>query len=445
MQRKNKNSGGNAIKTLADYIEKSVTPYHTVSAVKESLKKNGYTELAMNEEWKELECGKGYYTEVFGSACVAFYVGSRFKLKGGFLKVITAHTDFPCLRIKTSPERKNSDGSVSLNTEIYGGPILNTWLDRPLSAAGRVMLKGDSIFSPKSVLINFKKSIAVIPNLAIHMNREINKGVELNRQIDMMPYLGAQPQDSADYLIAASVANELNVKKEDILSFDLYVYNNDKPEICGLGDDLFSAPRIDNISSVSAGITALLDAAHDESELHVFAAWDNEEVGSRTKQGGDSQTFAYILEKIYTSLGASRRDYINAVCGTSNAVALSADVAHAQHPNHPEKSDITNKVSLNRGVVFKLSGNQKYATDAEVLAVARRLCEENGIPFQIFANRSDNPGGSTIGSLMSANLPIPTIDIGIPMLAMHSARELSGVLDQDAIYRLMKVFFETGR
>ncbi|MBR6638099.1 MAG: M18 family aminopeptidase [Lachnospiraceae bacterium] len=429
------------IQKLSDYIEKCVTPYHTVDAVKETLTKAGFTELQMNESWPKLTKGAGYFIDVFGSACVAFYVGEEFT-SDGMLRIITAHTDSPCLKIKTSPEKKNADGSLSLNTEIYGGPILNTWLDRPLSIAGRVMLRTADAFAPKSVLVDLKKSVATIPNLAIHMNREVNKGVELNRQTDMLPYMGLVAMNgenmSEDYLLEV-IAKNMQLKKEDILSYDLYVYNNDKPEICGIEDTLFSAPRIDNISSVAAGVDALVAAEHDKKVIQMLAIWDNEEVGSQTKQGGDSQTLSVILERIYLALSADREEYLNAVC---KSIALSADVAHAQHPNHPEKSDITNHVYLNKGVVFKLSGTQKYATDAETLAIVKQLCEANNIPYQIFANRSDNPGGSTIGSLMSSNLPIRTVDVGIPMLAMHSARELAGVADQSAIYRLMKVFFE---
>lgn len=425
---------------LSDYIKKSVTPYHTVAAVKEALAGEGFTELLMHEEWAGLEKGAGYFVDVFGSACVAFYVGEKFT-KTGMLKIVMAHTDSPCLKLKTAPERKNADGSLSLNTEIYGGPIFNTWLDRPLSIAGRVMLRTENVFAPKSVLVDLKRSVATIPNLAIHMNREVNKGVELNRQTDMLPYLGSVTavngaDMSEDYLLGI-IAKELKVLKDDILSADLYVYNNDKPEICGIEDTLFLAPRIDNISSVAAGTEALVAARHDVDGLQMLAVWDNEEVGSQTKQGGDSQTLSIILERIYLALSADRKDYLNAVC---KSIALSADVAHAMHPNRPEKSDITNHVYLNNGVVFKLSGTQKYATDAETLAIVKRLCELNDIPYQIFANRSDNPGGSTIGSLMSSNLPIRTVDAGIPVLAMHSARELAGVADQNAIYRLMKAF-----
>lgn len=429
------------IQKLSDYIEKCVTPYHTVDAVKEILTKAGFRELQMNGAWPKLTKGAGYFVDVFGSACVAFYVGEKFE-KTGMLRIITAHTDSPCLKIKTSPEKKNADGSLSLNTEIYGGPILNTWLDRPLSIAGRVMLRTEDAFTPQSVLVDLKKSVATIPNLAIHMNREVNKGVELNRQTDMLPYMGLVVMDgenmTENYLLGV-IAKNLQIKKEDILSYDLYVYNNDKPEVCGIEDRLFSAPRIDNISSVAAGVEALVDTKHDVGGLQMLAFWDNEEVGSQTKQGGDSQTLSVILERIYLALSADREEFLNAVC---KAVAISADVAHATHPNHPEKSDITNHVYLNKGVVFKLSGNQKYATDAQTLAIVKQLCKENNIEFQTFANRSDNPGGSTIGSLMSSNLPMRTVDVGIPLLAMHSARELAGISDQKMLYRLMCEFFK---
>ncbi len=419
---------------LADYVEKSVTPYHAVSEVGKSFSEAGYKELKLQENWGRLECGQGYFINIFGSACVAFYVGDEFAA-GGRLKVVMAHTDSPGLKLKTSPKRGNADGTISINTEVYGGPILNTWMDRPLSIAGRVMVKGENVFEPETLLVDAKKSVATIPNLAIHMNRDVNKGVELNKQIDLLPLLGGNGEEAGeDWLFSL-----FGMKKEDVLSYDLYVYNNDKPELVGMDDSMLSAPRIDNLSSVLAGADALMEASMKGNMLSVFAAWDNEEVGSQTKQGGDSGTFAVVLEKIYLALGLSREEYLRAIL---SGVMISADVAHAAHPNRTEKGDITNRVYLNKGVAFKISGNQKYATDAETLAIAETLCKENGIPYQMFVNRSDIPGGSTIGTLMSSQLPIRTLDLGIPMLAMHSARELSGVEDQEAMYKLMKVFFE---
>ncbi len=422
------------IMKLADYIEKSVTPYHAVKEAGELFWAAGYKELKLEQNWGKLECGQGYFINIFGSACVAFYVGDEFAA-GGRLKVVMAHTDSPGLKLKTSPKRGNADGTISINTEVYGGPILNTWMDRPLSIAGRVMVKGENVFEPETLLVDAKKSVATIPNLAIHMNREVNKGVELNKQIDLLPLLGGNAEEAGeDWLFGL-----FGMKKEDVLSYDLYVYNNDKPELVGMDDRMLSAPRIDNLSSVLAGADALIEASTRGNMLSVFAAWDNEEVGSQTKQGGDSGTFAVVLEKIYLALGLSREEYLRAIL---SGVMISADVAHAAHPNRTEKGDITNRVYLNKGVAFKISGNQRYATDAETLAIFEALCKENDIPYQMFVNRSDIPGGSTIGTLMSSQLPIRTLDLGIPMLAMHSARELSGVEDQEAMYKLMKVFFE---
>ena len=422
------------ITSLMNYIEKSVTPYHAVAEVRERFINEGYKELRLEEAWGKLERGCGYFINVFGSACVAFYVGNELAA-GGRLKVVMAHTDSPGLKLKTSPKRGNADGTISINTEVYGGPILNTWMDRPLSIAGRIMVKGENVFEPKCVLVDAKKSVATIPNLAIHMNRKVNEGVELNKQIDLLPLLGGNAEAAGeDWLFGL-----FDMKEEDVLSYDLYVYNNDKPELVGMDDSMLSAPRIDNLSSVLAGAEALCEASMNGNSLSVFAAWDNEEVGSQTKQGGDSMTFAFVLEKIYLALGFSREEYLSAVM---SGVMMSADVAHAAHPNRTEKGDITNRVYLNKGVAFKISGNQKYATDAQTLAIFEALCKENSIPYQMFVNRSDIPGGSTIGSLMSSQLPLRTLDLGIPMLAMHSARELSGVADQEAMYRLMKAFYE---
>lgn len=422
------------ITNLMNYIERSVTPYHAVKEAGEHFLTAGYKELKLEDNWGSLRCGQGYFINVFGSACVAFYVGDDFRA-GGRLKVVMAHTDSPGLKLKTSPKRGNADDTISINTEVYGGPILNTWMDRPLSIAGRVMVKGKNIFEPETLLVDAVKSVATIPNLAIHMNRDVNKGVELNKQIDLLPLLGGNAKEAGeDWLFGL-----FGINKEDVLSYDLYVYNNEEPSLVGMDDSMLSAPRIDNLSSVLAGVDALCEASMNGNMLSVFAAWDNEEVGSQTKQGGDSETFAFVLEKIYLALGLSREDYLSAIL---SGIMLSADVAHAAHPNRTEKGDITNRVYLNRGVAFKLSGNQRYATDAETLAIFETLCKDNDIPYQVFVNRSDIPGGSTIGSLMSSQLPIRTLDLGIPMLAMHSARELSGVEDQEAMYKLMKVFFE---
>ncbi|MBQ9766415.1 MAG: M18 family aminopeptidase [Lachnospiraceae bacterium] len=426
------------ITKLADYIEKAVSPYHAVAETEKLFINRGFKELKMSDNWGKLDRGQGYYINVFGSAQVAFYVGDDFR-EGGQLKVVMAHTDSPGLKIKTMPRRENPDGSISLNTEVYGGPILNTWMDRPLSIAGRVMLKGENVFEPVTKLVDAKKSVATIPNLAIHMNREVNKGVELNKQIDLLPLVGGSLCDDNSKKGDKWLFDVLGVNEEDVISHDLYVYDNEKPRFIGIDDSMLSAPRIDNLSSVWAGAEALCEASVDGNMISVFAAWDNEEVGSQTKQGGDSETFAVILEKIYLALGLTREEYLRSIL---SGVMISADVAHAAHPNRTEKADITNKVFLNKGVAFKISGNQKYATDAETLAIMESLCRDNDIQYQRFLNRSDIPGGSTIGSLMSSHLPLRTLDLGIPMLAMHSARELSGVEDQEAMYKLMKVFFE---
>lgn len=418
------------MKTLCTMLEESVSPFHAVEAAAKQLQAAGFEELAMDRSWK-LENGKGYYLKVYGSTLIGFTIGAK-RQKGDMLRMEAAHTDWPCLKIKPLPEKAGN--YALLNVEVYGGPVLNTWLDRPLSVAGRVAVRSKNAFEPDVRLVDFKRPICMIPNLAIHMNRKVNEGVELNRQVDMLPLFGGK-QDEKWFM--NSLAKELSVEMDDILDYELNLYNLDKPEIVGLEEDMLCAPRLDNITSVQACVSGLL-AADRKDGINLIALFDNEEVGSKTKQGGDSKLLSLVLEKLYLALGESREDYLNAVAG---GMLLSVDVAHAIHPNHPEKCDITNQIYLNDGVALKISGTQRYATDCEAIAIVEQLCKQNEIAYKKFANRSDIPGGSTLGSLASSQLPMKTVDMGVPMLAMHSARETMGVNDQENLCKLMKAFF----
>ena len=418
------------IKTLCKMLEKSVSPFHAVEAAAEQLKKSGYEEIFLDKEWK-LQNGKGYYLKAYGSTLIGFTIGEE-RRKGDMLRMEAAHTDWPCLKIKPLPEKPGS--YALLNVVVYGGPVLNTWLDRPLSVAGRVAVRSKKVFEPEVRLVDFKRPVCVIPNLAIHMNRKVNEGVELNRQVDMLPLFGGKQDDN---WFMKALAKELSVKPEDILDYELNLYNTDKAEPAGLEEDMLCAPRIDNITSVQACVTGLIDGKRKDG-INLIALFDNEEVGSKTKQGGDSSLLTLVLEKLYLSLGESREEYLNAVAG---GMLLSVDVAHAIHPNHPEKCDITNQIYLNEGVALKQSGTQRYATDCEAVAIVEQLCRKNKISYKKFANRSDIPGGSTLGSLASSHLPMKTVDMGVPILAMHSARETMGVKDQENLCRLMRAFF----
>ncbi len=421
------------LKDFFSMLQKSVSPYHAVEESAIQLKNAGYTEQKLDEKW-QLNKGTGYFIRPYGSTLIAFYIGEHYQT-GDMLRVEAAHTDWPCLKLKSLPEKKGH--YQSLNVEVYGGPILSTWLDRPLSAAGRVALKSSDIFHPKIRLIDFEEPYFTIPNLAIHMNRKINEGVELNRQVDMLPLCGIN-ESSEKTWFASALAKKLQVDPSDIIDYEINIYNKDQPALIGFQKDLISSPRLDNISSVQACLSGLIQGRREHG-INLIALFDNEEIGSHTKQGGDSNILPMVLEHLYTALGQNREDYLTAIAG---GMMLSVDVAHAIHPNHPEKCDITNQIYPNEGVAIKLSGNQRYATDCEAVSIVEQLCRKHQIPYKKFANRSDIPGGSTLGTITSSFLPMKTVDLGAPILAMHSSRETMGANDQISLCHLTKAFFQ---
>lgn len=410
------------------------------------LEQAGFAELKLGEDWI-IERGNGYFINVFDSSVLAFKVGKNFDR--GMLRIAAAHTDHPCLYIKPSPEM-TTKGYGKINVEVYGGAILNTWLDRPLSVAGRVALKNDNAVSggskttweqckPVIKIIDLKKPVLIIPNLAIHMNREVNKGVELNRQNDMAPLAAIIEENmNKDNFFMEYLAKHLQVNVSDILDFELYVYNTDKGERVGLNGEFISAPRLDNITSVVACVEGITGAVRDDG-INVIALYDNEEIGSRTKQGADSNLLGFVLEKLYNALGFDRQDYMQ---GAMEGFLLSIDVAHALHPNKAEKSDPTNTNMMNDGVVIKRASSQTYATDCETIAMLEMICQHNDIPYQKYACRSDGTTGSTLGTIANKYIPMRAVDIGVPILAMHSSRELMGVKDQAYIEQLVHAYFQ---
>lgn len=422
-----------AIRKLDDFIGKSVSPFHTVNTSVEELEKKGFEKLKINKAWQLQENGK-YYVKMYDSSFVAFSVGKLENVENG-LRIVSAHTDFPCFKIKPSADIYDNNYH-KINTEMYGGAILNTWLDRPLSVAGKITYSGDDTFSPITEYINIDEPILTIPNLAIHMNREVNKGVELNKQKDMLPIceLISEELEKTDFI--KSLLNKCGIDKE-VLSYELYVYQWEKGDIIGFDESLYSSPRLDNITSVKAAVEALCNSDIRDG-INMIVCFDNEEIGSRTKQGAASNILSMVIEKIFLSLGYGREEYIDYVM---NGFMISADVAHAIHPNATEKSDVTNKVMLNGGTAIKMSASQSYANDAQTVAIIKELAAKAGVKVQTFVNRSDMPGGSTLGSITSTILPMRTIDIGVPILAMHSARELMGVKDQRNIEKLLLSFF----
>jgi aspartyl aminopeptidase len=424
-----------SVQTLVQMVQASVSPYHCVEEGSRLLRENGFEELVLGDFW-DLESGKSYFCNVFGTTLMAFKIPDNY-YNGMEFHIAAAHTDWPCFKIKPFPENE-SGRYAKLNVETYGGPIFSSWLDRPLSIAGRVALKSDNLMQPTARLVNFDRPLLTIPNLAIHFNRDVNKGTELNAQIDMQPILQVLPKEwqMQDYFINL-LAEELDVQPEEILSFDLNLYNQDGCALVGADSQLLSSPRLDNLTSCAACLLGLINSKNEDT-VSVVTLFDNEEVGSGTKQGADSLILPQLLEKLILSLGGSKLDYMNAVL---NGLMLSVDVAHAIHPNKPNFNDITNKNYPGDGVAIKMNYSQRYATDPVAIGIVENLCQVYDIPYCRYLNRSDIRGGSTLGSMASALLTMKTVDIGVSLLAMHSARELMAISDQDALTELLTAFF----
>ena len=423
------------VKNLLEYIKKSPSPYHAVIEGENMLKSRGFIELDMSKAWS-LEKGHSYYVKPFGTTLFAVTIGSNVTEQQTF-HIAAAHTDHPCIHVKPIAELTQKS-YLRVNCEIYGGPILNTWLDRPLSVAGRVALRSENPYEPKICYLNVEKPFLTIPNLAIHMNKEVNKGVELKKQTDMLPLMGMlnDTLNEKNYFISF-IAKQLNVAAGDILDFDLYVYNAEDGLMLGMNDEFVQSPRLDNLTSCYALLNGMVNAKREDG-INVIALFDNEEIGSLTKQGANSSLFTMFLEKLYMSVGFTRIQYNEAVI---RSFLLSVDVAHAMHPSHTDKNDPVNLALMNDGVVFKINSNQRYTFDTEAIAVVQQLCEKNDIKFKKFVNHSDVIGGGTLGPIISSWLPMKTVDLGVPLLAMHSARELMGTKDQEQLNKLITVFF----
>lgn len=425
-------------KELMELVEHAVSPFHAVDYAAEKLKADGFEELRIKDNWN-LRKGGRYYVVCHGTTMLAFTIGIDFRAEDGF-RIAASHTDFPCFRIKIHPEM-TEERYEKLNVESYGGLMLNTWMDRPLSVAGRVAVRGKDVFHPDMRLVDLKKPIATIPNLAIHMNRDVNKGVELNKQTDTIPVIGMLPEavekeGKKDFFLTY-VAKELGVAKEEIINYDLNLYIAEKASYVGMEDEFISAPRLDNMTSVHAVEKALL-SGNRKAGINVGAFFDHEEIGSKTKQGAGSMLLNHVMEKIYLSLGYSELEYKSAM---DSSMLLAVDVGHGYHPNQNKKHDPVNKGALNEGVSIKQAASQSYATDSEGIAIVTRICEEYDIPHTQFTNRSDAASGSTLGSIASAMLPVMTVDVGVPLVAMHSARELMGSEDQFSLVKLVKEYF----
>ena len=426
----------NYIESLLQFMDASVCNFLAVDTIKQMLSKNGYVEKRIEQP---LQCQPGdkFFVTKNDSAIFAIKIGSRPISETGF-KIITAHSDSPCFRIKPHPEMLSGDRLVRLNTEVYGGPILYTWFDRPLSLAGRVILRGESALKPVTRLLKIDEPILMIPHLAIHFNRSVNEGNALSKQKDMLPILTRISESlSANGLLVNYIAKSLNVAVDDILDFDMFLYNTQPATLTGLNKEFVMSGRLDDLSMAHAAITAIIEATDDDATC-ISAIFDNEETGIGTKQGAHSPVLSNLLRRIAECQGVNYDGFCQAV---GRSFMISADNAHAFHPNYAEKYDPTNHPALGGGPVIKINANCKYMTDAHSAAIFKSLCNEAGAPCQYFVNHSDVAGGSTLGNIFTGQLDIEGVDVGNPLLAMHSACETGSTDDHINMIRAFKQFF----
>jgi len=421
---------------LMALMDASPVNFLAAEYVENQLLSNGFTCLRAEDEWPEMHAGDQYFVTKNNTAVFAFRIGTKPVAEAGF-KLICAHSDSPGFRIKPHAEMKGEGGMVKLNTEVYGGPILYTWFDRPLSVAGRVLLRSDNPLRPIVRRIRVKRPLLIIPHLAIHFNRGVNDGNPLSKQKDMLPVLGIINKElEANGLLLKVVADELNCKTEDILDFDLSLYDTQAAVLTGLNEEFVSCGRLDDLAMVHAGLYALLHSTTTEM-TQVLAVFDNEETGSGTKQGAASPVLKNIMQRICDQQGSADGFYR----AIERSFMISADMAHALHPNYTEKHDPTNHPVMGGGPVIKINANQKYVTDAESAAVFAEICRKADVPVQYFVNHSDSAGGSTLGNILTSQMPMRGVDMGNPMWAMHSVRETICVKDQEYVCKAFTQFF----
>ncbi|MGM9530701.1 M18 family aminopeptidase [Intestinibacter sp.] len=415
---------------LLDFIQKSPSCYHAVENTKKILDENGFCEVSEGKAWDLQEGGKYYVIRNY-SSIIAFKIPSK-NFKG--FNIVASHSDAPTFKIKENYQIEVDNKLVKLNVEKYGGMIFSSWFDRPLSIAGKVVVKEGNKFISK--LVNIDRDLVVIPNLAIHFNRNINDGYKYNAQNDMLPLYGdISSKDSLMKLVADSIG----VDEKDILGSDLFLYNRMKGSIWGADEEFMSSPKLDDLQCAFSSLKGFL-AGENEDTVQVHAVFDNEEVGSLTKQGAESTFLVDTLNRINSALGRTQEDYLRAV---ANSFMISADNAHAVHPNHPQKSDPTNRPYMNEGIVIKFNANQKYTTDSMSAAVFKSICEDADVPYQVFTNKSDMTGGSTLGNISNSKVSLNTVDIGLPQLAMHSAYETGGIKDTYYLVKALESFYST--
>ena len=416
------------VKKLFRFLDESPTCYHAAANAKAALTAAGAVELRESEQWK-LEKGTLYVVERGDSALVAFRVPEG--PFHGFL-MAAAHSDSPTFKVRETAEAASAGNTLRLSVEPYGGGVWRGWLDRPLSVAGRVVIRqGDRLVSR---LVNIDRDLLVIPGVAIHMDRSVNKGAELNPAVDLLPLLGCGKEPGAFRKLIAEAAG---VREEHLLSTELFLYPRTKAVQTGLNGEFIVSPRLDDLQCVFGCLEGFL-AAKPGGSLPVLAVFNNEEVGSNTRQGADSTFLTDVLERIAHGCGLDSDAWKAAV---ANSFMVSADNAHAIHPAHPEYADKGEFPVLGGGIVIKYNANQRYTTDAVSGAVFQAICQEAGVPVQRYSNRADLPGGSTLGNISTAHLSVPTVDIGLPQLAMHSVCETAGAADTDHLVKAMTAYF----
>lgn len=413
-------------KELFEFIEKSPTAFHTVDNIRAELLSHGFSELNFSKPWN-INRGENYFVTRNASSLIAFKIP---KSTVSSFMIAASHSDSPCLKLKENPVY-SENGYTKFSCEKYGGMINSTWLDKPLSVAGRVIYEENG--AVKSSLVDFKEPLAIIPNVAIHLNRKANEETTLNPAVDLVPLFSLDDK-SKDFM--TSFSQLASVDCENILSSDLYLYNPEKGVSFG---DFISSPRLDDLQCVFASLTAFTQSCSVEG-MPVLAVFDNEEVGSSTKQGADSDFLQSVLTNISRSLEITESQYMQIL---SQSFMLSCDNGHAVHPNHPELTDKNNSVRMNAGVVIKHNANQRYCTDAVSSALVKTLCKRANVPYQSYSNRSDIAGGSTLGNIANTHLSVITADIGLAQLAMHSSFETAGKDDTAHLKNLLKAFFSS--
>ena len=430
------------IKRLLSFLDASPVNFLAVKNITEELEQNGFRRVDATEALGEVKAGDKLFVTKNDSSVYAFQIGKKPLAESGF-HMICAHCDSPTFRIKPNAEIDCEGGIVKLNTEVYGGPIMSTWFDRPLTLAGRVIVKGADVMHPKTLLLHIKRPLLQISNLAIHFNRQVNDGVKLSKQKDVLPILGIISSElERGNMLMNIIVEELNkqqeVAREDILDFDLYLADATPACTFGVHDEFISSGRLDDLSMCYAGLEALI-ASETTDTTQVLAIFDNEETGSQTKQGAGSPFLSYMLKRIALAQSGTAEAYYQTV---ERAFMISADNAHAWHPNYPEKYDPTNHPVLGGGPVIKFNAAQKYASDAMSASVFAGLCHKAGVPCQRFVNHSDVAGGSTLGNILASSIPLRGVDMGNAILAMHSCRETGSTLDHEYCVKVFTQFYQ---